>query len=570
MTPLIILAMPVAASATPVTVDFNALNFSSVNQGMWGSGSAPGFNFNQTYSTSWNTSKTLGGITGKLSSISVPDPNPLHSYWSKASGWTCDLRVFGLCTVSHYKNPSVLVVPNIRVTTDTRTGVRIKVKTSGKVGLQVGLRANSGSVDTDVQFNANLLVPDATTLKVGNFFNLNPVSSLSGGTLQTNFPQISANLDAIIGARVSFSNEACLLFSGCTSSSSGLGFDPVKFPLVSFNQPGSPGKIKILGKFDPAKFQFDSPIEIKGQIPGSVVGRITVHVPNASTTGGLSGTRLVASGGDDLIKLAADLDGLVLAPARLPGLGVSFSGSGVNLTGDLVNIQMGPILKIKQNFEFNPSLYVNLAFDNQVNIASKYLPTTYRKTGKIIHKKIIIPFPFGPPKIIDVSFPETVANPRVFVPQTSWFGRLDQLPGIALLSPQTRITPTFSVQGNLLNNTRLGIDGIFQVDVLQASLGTTNFGLVSGFGRIGPLFSFKKRLGLFNTPPLFSKSFGLGGFNSIVGNSFLISTASAQSLVPKTIGGSGTSVPEPAPALLLIFGLVAITLSRRKSGRNNG
>ena len=43
-----------------------------------------------------------------------------------------------------------------------------------------------------------MLAPDPRTVAQGEFFNLNGSSSLAGGTLSTNFPELSVSLDAIV------------------------------------------------------------------------------------------------------------------------------------------------------------------------------------------------------------------------------------------------------------------------------------------------------------------------------------------------------------------------------------
>ncbi len=567
--PLITLALPSAALATPTVIDFGALDFSSTNQGMWGSGSAPGLNIDRFIGTSWNISQPVGQIYGQISSTTLSWP---HYHWP--SGWEC--HGF-LCVNGHYHHPGYWHTHHSTIHTDTRSGARLDVNTSGKVGFQFGLKADSGSVNTDVKFDASLLVPDATTLSTGSFFNLNPSSSLAGGSLSTNFPNISAKLDAIVGVRASIDNaQVCAIGFGCSAkgSSGQLGFADQTVPLVSFNQPDSPGKIKVLGLFDPGVFQFDNPISVGGKL------NLTVHVPDITTSAGVSGNKLVSSGADDLIKLTADLDALALAPLGLPGGGVEFNAGILNVSADIIDIQAGPVLTVKQNFEFNPSLYVNLSFDNPVNIAGKYNYVDVPDYSAPIYRNITnrecirrnvfgncLQYKITTRRVLDGY--QTVSVQAGLAPQTSWFGRWDQLPDIALLSPETRVTPTFSVQGDFLNNTFLGIDGFFQLDILQATLALEKFGLSFDLGGVGPLYEYIRQSNLFNTSPLFSRSFGLGGFNNVAGDSFLLRTASAPSLSTKSGQGSGTSVsgtsvPEPAPVLLLLFGLVALGLSRRK------
>jgi hypothetical protein len=371
------------------------------------------------------------------------------------------------------------------------------------------MTADSGSVDTTVQFDATLLAPDPGTVAQGQFFNLNPTSSLAGGSLSTNFPELSVSLDAIVGIRASASATACVPPFGCATGSTGqLGFADQTIPIVSFNDPGSPGQIKILGVLDPTLFQFDSEISIPGPLGGSL-GGVTVHVPDINATGGVDGNTLFAGGGDDLLKVTVDLDGLVFAPLGLPGGGVSFNADILAVSADLADIDMGPILRILQNFEFTPTLMVELAFDSAVQIAG------------------------------------------FATPQMLWFGAWSDLPSIAVLSMNTLVTPTFEIQGLFTNMTSLGINGIFQLDILKAAFALQAFGLSFDLGQIGPLFQIlERRSNLFNIPPVFSNSFALGGFNTFQGDSFLI------------------RVPEPGSFILMVLGLAVIGAIRRHPPSN--
>ncbi len=488
----IALASPALSFAMPTTINYDALEFNSSGQSMWGAGNAPGLDIDRFLGVEWNESVTVGGFTGGIETVTVSYPHP-----HLPSGWECHGV---LCTSGHFHNSGTIHEHTENLgTIDTTTGAQATARTSGKVGFQFGLSVDSGSVETTVDFDADLLVPDSNVLRPNEFFGLNPNSSLVGGQLATNFPELSASLDAIVGVRASVDGEVCAALLGCQTASTGqLGFADQTIPIVSFNE-NSNGQIKILGALDPALFQFDNEINIPSTIPGGSFGGVTVHVPDADASGGVVGNKLVASGQDDLIKLTADLDGLALAPLGLPGGGISVNAGILSVSADLIDIDTGPILTIVQNFEYTPTLLVDLVFDNPVMIAG------------------------------------------MAAAQTSWSGLWSALPDIALLSRKTLVTPTFSVQGMLTNNTLLGIDGIFQLDILKASFALEALGLSFDLGQVGPLFQVLERSNLFNTPPLFSNTFALSGFQSIQGDAFLIRT-----------------VPEPGTIVLFITGLLFI------------
>ncbi|MCZ6640248.1 MAG: PEP-CTERM sorting domain-containing protein [Gammaproteobacteria bacterium] len=486
-----------ATFAAPIIYD--NLDFQSDNQSMWAAGSAPGFSVNRFLGVEWNESATVGGITGSIVETTIPIPHP-----HLPSGFEC--HGF-LCTSGHFHNSGGIHIHEIDgPSVDLRVGAEVTVNTSGKVGFQFGMSVDSGSVNTTVEFDATLLAPDPLTVAEGEFFNLNPTSTLAGGMLSTNFPELSVSLDAIVGVRASATARACLPPLGCTAtlSTGELGFADQTVPIVSFNDPASPGQIKILGALDPTLFQFDSEINIPGAAPGSSLGGVTVHVPDINATGGVSGNKLTASGMDDLLKVTADLDGIALAPLGLPGLGVSFNAGILAMSFDLIDIDMGPILKVLQDFEFTPTLMVELAFDSKVQIAG------------------------------------------FATPQTLWFGAWTSLPDIALIAKKTLVTPTFSIEGIFQNQTALGIDGIFQLDILKAAFALEAFGLSFDLGEIGPLFQILERTNLFNTPPIFDSSFALGGFNTVLGESFEL-----------------VRIPEPGSLILLALGLIVLGLMQR-------
>lgn len=484
------------ALAAPMLLQYGDLQFQSTGQSMWGPGNAPGLSIDRFLGVQWNESASLGAIAGDVFTTTVEYPH-LHA----PSGWEC--HGF-LCSGGHFHNPGGIHIHEANVTVDTRSGGKVDVNTNGRVGFQFGLSADSGSVDAEVEFSANLLVPEAGDILQGEFFDLNPGSMLAGGQLATNFPELSASLDAIVGVRASATATACVPPTGCATTSTGqLGFADQVVPLVSFND-DSNGQIKVLGQLDPTLFQFDSEISIPGASGGSL-GGVTVHVPDINATGGVSGNKLKAAGEDDLLKVTADLDGLALAPLGLPGGGVGFDAGILSMSADLIDVDMGPIMKIVQDFEFEPTLWVDLLFDNPVLLAG------------------------------------------LSTPQTSWSGAWGALPSIALLGDRTQVTPTFSLKGLFTNNTALGVDGIFQLDILKAAFALEAFGLSFDLGELGPLVQILQRGNLFNTPPLFSSSYSLGGFNQVVGDSFLL---------------SATRVPEPGSLVLIALGLLALAALR--------
>jgi len=509
-------------SANADSYVMNNLSFSTIDQSMWGSGSAPGFDFNYFLGTTWNTPTTeVGGISGSKNAVIVPGTSWTISYYVPKV-WI-PTPSFAHPFAGHYsgcgcwKDKTVSTKP---VTGDTRTGVVLDAQTSGKAGFDLSTSADSGSVNANVLFNASLDVPTANSVTPGQLISLNPSSTLStSSSFSTQSPTVSASVDAVLGAKATFGAQACVTALGCAPDNgvadTTIGFDPQTLPLLAFNTPDSPGQIKVLGSLDPAAFQFGSPIKIPPGNPALNFGDVTAYVPNVVTTGALSGDLLKGSGTGNLLDLNANLTGLILNAFGLPAV----LGTSVDITSnfsvgyDLVKVEYGPSLKFLQDFQLDPTLMVDLSFDHPVNVDGLGIVTS-------------------------------LSSP--------W----DSLPSFSLLddTPVT-VTPTFWLNALFSNDTTLGIFGNFTLDALDASLSVNALGLSGELLSLGPLYSFNKTNDFYNLPSLFDNTFALGGFNSIEGDPFTLSALTA----PRS-----QTVPEPAAFTLFALGLGGITLKRRK------
>ena len=337
--------------------------------------------------------------------------------------------------------------------------------------------------------------------------------------MDTNLAEVSASVDAVLGAKANLTGQVCFIGFGCNpdsgSGSTSIGFNNQTLELASFGKenpadPNSETVIKILGVADPAAFQFGQEISIPSPTnPLGSVGGVTLHIPDINASGGVSGNKLTAGGMDDFLDLRVDLDGLIMAPLGLPGGGISTNLGIFDISADLIDIDIGPTIKLVQDFELTPTLMVDLMFDNPVLVA-------------------------GVDQVTQLT--------------AAW----DDLPDIAMLTRATTITPTFWIDGLFTNNTSLGVDGVFTLDVLQASLALSAFGLSVDLGQIGPLYEYVARGNLFNTPSIFSNTYALAGFDPILGESFTI------------------YVPEPDVVLLLGIGLLRIAWAgRKRCGKND-
>lgn len=495
--------------------DAATLSFeTSQSQSMWGTGSAAMLDYSQFVGTSWDTPTAhLGGIAGEV--VTTPSVPPIlitpaipaqlitPAIPSKVIVPAKKICVFGACvTTPAVRSPAIPAVyspaipavytPAIPgVTIDTRTGAKVDASTEGTVGLQQTVKADAGSVNAKVVFDATLQAPEQVAAL--NLFSLGGNASLqAGSTFSTNFPQLSAKTELVIGAKADVGAQLCVIGPGCLQGTTTLGFNPQTIEIIAFND-NNDGRISILGldNLGPADFNFGEPIGITGPT-GANLGGVTLHVPNLTTQGALAGDALRAAGAADFLELKADLDGIAQTAAGLPpilGAGVDVQivpGLSLDFSYDLLNVEFGPTFEVQQTFELKPTLMVDLNFSEAVFVEG--------------HDN----------KITQLSAP------------------VDALPRIALDIDQTvEVSPTYRVDASFRNITQLGVDGEFVLEAFKASFGLTGLGLTFELGQLGPMFELRERFDIADFPPLFDKTFALGGFDPIAGTPFSLTSATA-------------------------------------------
>lgn len=538
--PLSLFGVLIAPPAFGVPYDAGSLEFRSEGQSMWGTGSAFRKAESVFVGSQWrNKTATIGDILGSEGSDAYWTREWVPIPWFECHGsW---------CSGGHWHDgwwQDIWVPP----TPDTRTGAQVDVTSSGKVGLEFGYSIDSGSVDSRLNYAALADLP--TRVRPSQYFNLNPGSSLDDGSLETQSPNMEAYISAIMELSGSVDSKACAL-GNCAAGS----FD---LPTVDLDQrilSVDPNSLKILDGVLPG----DKPL---AQLPianqsvtleggaavtpaGPVVGfklsgpygvtlvntmpptpsvtvdlaEIEAQVPNIGTTGGKADgqQKLVSSGRDDFITATLDLDGAATLMGGLPPAGLNFTlidAAGIKLGAsvDLIDVDAGPVLGVTQDFELVPTLMVDLAFSNPVQIDGE--------SG--LH--------------------------------SSWQGEWDQLPEFAI-SETTVFSPTFWIDAMLRNEFGIDLGLVGLMDVLK-------FGATGSAGGIdllkfGPL-SLNDLLGLdnklFETSKMkfgvYDDMFALEGFNRVAGTPFTISVV---------------SVAEPALLSLLLIGLAGLARGRAVS-----
>ncbi|MDD9927441.1 MAG: PEP-CTERM sorting domain-containing protein [Rhodospirillaceae bacterium] len=411
---------------------------------------------------------------------------------------------------------------------DTRTGVAVEGTSDGRVGLEFGIEIGSGSVDATVSYAATLDIPDTSILDKANAISFNPNSVLAGtNVLTTDFADLSLSADAVFELSGSVTGEACIVPTGCVTGSTPFDIDATA-PILSFNEDGE-GGILLLGQ-KPSVFGFPDeangfPFTIDAGVSG--LATATLHLPQPDASGGLdtaTGT-LKASAQDDLVDLNVDVDAAV-SLAVTGGITTNAFGFEVPI-GNVgsVGLQIGPSIDLRQDFELDPTLFVQLVFDKAVMVA-----------GELVTELI-----------------------------SAW----DLLPDILFLDDVTTVTPTFFVDAELQNNTLLDFDLDFLVDLLQINFDLLGFDRQFGIGNV-----LEQSVDLFQSPDLFSNLFSLQGFDLQLGESFVVdflagSTApddvAARSAVNPIEKIDLASVPEPGAIAIFLTGLGGLVMIRRRT-----
>lgn len=336
-----ILLAPMAAAATPVQ-----LNFAAVNQNPWGSGAA--VIIDRTYR--------------------LPDPH-----------LTANVNLGEIET-----DPMALLADLLGF--DADLGLSVHPSASFSAGLTASYHINGGALSVNFPQQVELMLPDSipagrftvsarypdddpvppawgrqfgigavTTVAgagYGQFFNhpvmINPLELTPVAGFSTTFPFAEARLGIDVAAHASINVEACAIV--CVDVAD------VNVPSIDYHQQlleiSTLTGIEVL---DRPVVQLGEPYDVSGW------GTLTIHSPslNLASEDGPAGT-LVADGSTPVVDFGFNLEQLIPFVGQV--LHREFAGFGY----ELLSLQPHATLGLYQNLSFTPSLKVQLEFSEPV------------------------------------------------------------------------------------------------------------------------------------------------------------------------------------------------------------
>ncbi len=424
-----------------------------------------------------------------------------QNMWATGDGfefnWSQEFLSPAISTGSLWINPAPVTVSGITVDT------RFAVSAVGQMGVGAGLYMNGGLVDANLDFDVALEAPDV--IRTGEYFQFSAVSSrLASSSIQTQSPTARAYLQGILKFSTNVFVEAKVsggnIFNGVSNGTFTWQRDnshggplvnvDLRQDLFAFNHDGNG---RLIWKASDVGGVGDV---IKIGNPLAPSAELTIGDWELNTSGGLSGEEIVSAGSQTLLTTLVDVDASLTGGSPLTGASINVNlGSNVHFDAgyDILDFDITLDAGYQQNFAVDSVLKVSLQFDQPVMLKIGDGPShTTDQTG-----------PLAINQLADVH--------------------------IALTGGDVQVTPTFSVDAQLTNNTAFTLNLLMQYAALR---GWIDFDFHSLFysqdnivhRNFGPLNSWEQNFGSIDLT-VFDEQFAITGFNSVVGQSFILSAS---------------------------------------------
>jgi hypothetical protein len=411
---------------------------------------------------------------------------------------------------------------------DTRLGVALGAFASGSIGFEAAARVNSGSLDGDATITRRLDVyrPSATP-QVGDVMTLKSGTQDRAVTFSSEGPSVEAR--AAVSGRLlaSMSGTGCILFAGCSTSTSTL----VNLPsftqeIASYNWNES-GKLKILGQDLPG-FNFGEAIDV----PGVAGASFTLYTPDLDVDHAAGSNVARGTARTDLARL--DIDPLQL------GLSVALPGSECVLA---CSLSLGPLSVDYTLFSATLGAVVGLRQELELSLARPFTR-----------------FDFSTPTRVREG--SGWSAPLTYKEVEGWNAGLEVEYTTGPFGMPLAVTPTYGIVGSLRNTTFLTLDPSFTVTALEGSVPGYDF---------GPVYEHEWRFGGLSVPVLSTK-FDVP-FGTFTGQSIFLGTPIALGTPapgepplppPYDPWSAAISTPEPGTFALAAGGLLLVAAVARR------
>ena len=449
-----------------------------------------------------------------------------QNMWGPGSAFRFDYAQFvGIDT-----NPNPLTINPGKLSQSTFLGTYsmdpyFLFDTDFKLGVELGASIDSGSVDGRLDYAVSFVAPD--DVRVGQQFALlGSATKLSSSGFTTQSPTAEAYVDGILEAYVGGYARFDYVAPGALADHDlrwgNRGFTDnntnnrpyatianivEREEIIGINRslPGG-GHTGVASYFAPTGDFSDGDLLYDHVGKGSSVsaGPVTLTAGSfdVQASGTLRGAVLAGSGSDTLASMVLDIDHMLLGTPAL-GLSVGHDWGIVDydLGYDIADLDAGLDIVLQQDFAISDLVFVDLFFSDNVLLDG--------------------------------------------VEGSHYFGPIDQIPLITLLSGGVDIDAIVFVEALLTNSTTLGFVGSLATTFFEAHADVAyDIGGSSG--------SFQRQVG-----PVYQKTqqLGLGGI-SVYDDTFSIGLAS--------IGSWSFRVPEPRSTSLLIAGMAGLLAYGRR------